>query len=55
MNKISILEDQLENMNVFSSFENKIILIAKPKIGVVRSKRGSKYRGISKNGHKWQV
>jgi hypothetical protein len=35
---------------------NNISLIkAKPKKHITETERGSKYRGVSKNGKKWQV
>lgn len=33
----------------------KIVIVAKPKRVGIESQRGSKYRGVSKNGKKWQV
>jgi len=32
-----------------------VVIIRKPKYGVTKSSRGSKFRGISRNGRKWQV
>ena len=32
-----------------------IMIAAKPKRRLAKTERGSKYRGVSKNGKKWQV
>lgn len=34
---------------------NDIVLWSKNKVQYARSKRGSRYRGVSRNGKKWQV
>ena len=34
---------------------NQIVIKNKPRIRGMESQRGSKYRGVSKNGKKWQV
>jgi hypothetical protein len=34
---------------------DEIVLWSKNKVQYARSKRGSRYRGVSRNGKKWQV
>lgn len=38
-----------------SSTNSSVILWSKLKLQSTKSKRGSKYRGVSRNGKKWQV
>ena len=35
--------------------DDEVVLRAKPKQQISKSARGSIYRGVSKNGRKWQV
>ena len=51
MDSLEELKQALRQVND----ESRTVLIAKPKSQISKSARGSIYRGVSKNGRKWQV
>jgi hypothetical protein len=46
---------ELENLLIKTKNESDLIIKSKLKLKISRSARGSRYRGVSKNGKKWQV
>ena len=48
------LEEVREALSKVSD-RNSIVIVARPKNNQITTERGSKYRGVSKNGKKWQV
>ena len=47
--------DELRQILAETELDSHLVIVARPKKRGVETERGSKYRGVSKNGKKWQV
>ena len=46
---------ELKEIIARTDSNNTIMIVSRPKKRLIQTERGSKYRGVSKNGKKWQV
>ena len=53
--KETVRYQELKEILAKTESENTVMIKSKPKKRLIQTERGSKYRGVSKNGKKWQV
>ena len=55
MIKETVRYQELKEILAKTESENAVMIKSRPKKRLIQTERGSKYRGVSKNGKKWQV